>query len=181
MESRYFGNEKTKKKMEKYLNIPIKNREVEKLIDPYNYDWESRYYKCLFKIDINNEWRRKISMNYLEGLEWTMKYYTSGCIDWKWTYKYNYPPLLVDLKKYIPSWDVDMLEVKKRDPITNQMQLAYVLPVAYHNLLKKETVDKIKHLDYSLSQHFQGLDYHKGVETSRLLLIFPILFASSAF
>ncbi len=136
-----------KKKMQKYLNIPIKNREVEKEIDPYNYDWESRYYKCLFKVDVNNEWRRKICMNYIEGLEWTMKYYTSGCIDWKWTYKYNYPPLLSDLKKYIPSWDVDMLEVKDCDPITNQMQLAYVLPVAYHDLLKKETVDKIKHLD----------------------------------
>jgi len=147
MERRYFGSDTPEKKMQKYLNIPIKNREVEKEIDPYNYDWESRYYKCLFKVDVNNEWRRKICMNYIEGLEWTMKYYTSGCIDWKWTYKYNYPPLLSDLKKYIPSWDVDMLEVKDCDPITNQMQLAYVLPVAYHDLLKKETVDKIKHLD----------------------------------
>ena len=52
-----------------------KLRVLEKYINPSEKGWESRYYKMLFDIDICNHWRKKICMNYLEGLEWTFKYY----------------------------------------------------------------------------------------------------------
>ena len=68
--------------MAKLDSIPTKNRDIEKFIDPFNNGWEHRYYKALFNIDINKYWRKKICMNYLEGLEWTMKYYSSGCVSW---------------------------------------------------------------------------------------------------
>lgn len=141
-----FMSSTPKEKTEKYLNIPIKNRDTEKYIDPYKYNWENRYYEKLFDIDITNEWRKKISLNYMEGLEWTMKYYTSGCKDWRWLYKYNYPPLLVDLVKYIPSWNTTMIEDKGMNPVTENLQLAYVLPPQYHDLLQKKYRDKICNL-----------------------------------
>ena len=159
-ERREFMSSTPDQKKEKYLNIPIKNRDIEKYIDPYNYSWENRYYEKLFNIDVSNEWRRKISLNYMEGLEWTIKYYTSGCCDWRWIYKFNYPPLLIDLVKYLPGWDVTMIEKKPQNPVTENLQLSYVLPPQYHTLLDKKYQNKIsqlscfKHKNYEIQWSF---------------------------
>ena len=82
----------------------------------------------LFDIDIDDVHRKQISINYLEGLEWTWKYYYSGCIDWRWKYNYHYPPLLQDLIKYIPYFEGDLLEEKIKNPVKEEVQLCYVLP-----------------------------------------------------
>jgi len=61
-------------------------------------------------------------------LEWVMKYYTTGCADWRWKYNYNYPPLLVDLLRYIPRWDMDFIKVNDHKAVKDIVQLSYVLP-----------------------------------------------------
>ena len=63
-----------------------------------------------------------------------MRYYVSGCYNWKWKYNYNYPPLFKDLIKHTPIWDVDMIE-KNDENITEKQQLGYVLPENSLNLL----------------------------------------------
>ena len=114
-------------KLNKFTNIPTKNRDSEKYIDPYSYGWQHRYYERLFKMDITNEYKKKICTNYLEGLEWTMKYYTSGCINYRWLYKYHYPPLLNDLVRYIPEFDTEMID-ENMCSVSALTQLCYVLP-----------------------------------------------------
>ena len=79
----------------------------------------------------------------MEGLEWTLKYYTTGCVDWEWYYKYNYPPLLNDIKPFIPYFDIEFLEDKNNNPINSQLQLAYVLPFDNIDLLHKNTQKKM--------------------------------------
>ena len=77
-------------------------------------------------------------MNYLEGLEWTMKYYTTGCADWNWSYHYHYPPLWKDLVKYIPSWDTQMIDDNTNIAVPPLVQLAYVIPQPSLKLLPIE-------------------------------------------
>jgi 5'-3' exonuclease len=117
-----------KDKMENFINIPTYERSVEKYINPYKDNWQQRYYKSLFEININDERRKQICTNYLEGLEWTMKYYTTGCPDWRWCYNYNYPPLLEDLIHFIPYFNTEFIETKSDNPVTELVQLCYVLP-----------------------------------------------------
>ena len=81
---------------------------------------------------------RDISINYLEGLEWTMKYYTIGCPDWRWRYKYNYPPLLKDLIQYIPVFETVFVTNKPPNPVSEIVQLCYVLPRTSLNLLPEK-------------------------------------------
>jgi 5'-3' exonuclease len=125
----------SKKDDEKLLLIPLKDRSIEKFINPYESGWQERYYNALFNIRINDDRRKEICLNYLEGLEWTMKYYSKGCVDWRWSYKYDYPPLLCDLIKYVPYFDTTLLEVKPKNPVIPLVQLSYVLPKSSHYLL----------------------------------------------
>jgi 5'-3' exonuclease len=113
----------------KLINLPTTDRVVEKYINPDETGWEARYYRVLFDISSAEEERTKeICLNYLEGLEWTFKYYKSDCVDWRWTYKYDYPPLLVDLLKYIPYFETDFFIKTSTRPVTSIVQLSYVLP-----------------------------------------------------
>lgn len=121
--------------MEDLLMLPMKERSVEKYINPYAKDWEYRYYKALFDLEITDERRKQICVNYLEGLEWTFHYYMAGCIDWKWCYNYHYAPLFKDLVKYIPHMDTQFLKHKEKQPIEDFVQLCYVLPRQNLNLL----------------------------------------------
>ena len=142
-EKRFYSSETFEDKLKKIENIPTKKRETEKYIDPFNYYWEMRYYEKLFDLDINNAYKQKICINYLEGLEWVFKYYTTGCVDWRWKYDFHYPPLLNDLKNYIPSWDTSMIESNSNLPVTEIIQLSYVLPKKSLKLLPKKIQDKL--------------------------------------
>ena len=115
-----------------YFNsTPLFRRELEEYINPFKPKWQHRYYKALLTNNSNLIYDKKsISINYLEGIEWTLKYYTTGQIDWNWKYNYNYPPLLQDLVKYIPeSNSHQFITEYNKNSINELTQLCYVLPV----------------------------------------------------
>ena len=136
-EKRSFPCKTEEEKFKRYLHIPIKNRELEKYINPYENFWQKRYYESLFNCDESFDLKKRASLNYMEGLEWVTNYYTKGCIDWRWHYKYNYPPLFKDLFKFIPQWDSVMIQPNTHTNVIPEVQLAYVLPV--------ESLDLISH------------------------------------
>ena len=113
---------------EALLNIPTLDRKIELKINPYNENWRYSYYKELFDIDIidNENIIGEICKNYLEGLEWTFKYYTGYSIDYNWHYRYEYPPLFEDLINYVPFYETEYIKDDKTN-FNEMMQLAYVL------------------------------------------------------
>ena len=136
-EKRKYRCNTEEEKLYKFTMLPTYNRLQEEEIDPFSRNWEDRYYKVLFDTDITKPIKKQICINYLEGLEWTINYYTHGCIDWKWDYRYHYPPLFTDLIKYIPQWETNLLEIKPEQAVHPNVQLAYVLPKQAHYLLPK--------------------------------------------
>jgi 5'-3' exonuclease len=146
-----WSNEELPASMDEFNMCPMKYREKEKQINPFTQDWEQRYYSTLFHVKITASVCKKICMNYLEGMEWTFKYYSSGCIDWRWSYKHHYPPLLKDLCQFIPDtlWH-DFLQVMEPCPIRDVVQLCYVLPKPSLQLLPQRVFEKVsKHPNFS--------------------------------
>ena len=137
-------------KLSKFDSIPTYERSIEKFINPYKPNWQLRYYKTLFDIEIDETRRKQICVNYLEGLEWTMKYYTTGCSDWRWCYKYDYPPLFCDLIHYIPFFETEFIEKQHANPVTELVQLCYVLPRQSLHLLPEKLYNNLvtKRLDW---------------------------------
>ena len=160
MEDEYFRNEmKLRDKREKFSYpsdtpeqkyakfdaIPNYERELEKYINPFKEGWRYRYYKCLFKVDIDEERCKEICVNYMQGLEWTMKYYTTGCPDWRWCYKHNYPPLLQDLVRFIPYFDTTFIQPNTSVAVSPLVQLSYVLPSQSLGFLPDKLYKKLKY------------------------------------
>jgi len=121
-------------------NAPVIYRSTEKYIHPCNAGWEKRYYRVFN----NNKEVDSICHNYLEGLEWTFMYYTSGCPCWEWKYHSDYPPLFSDLTKYMKKISQPYLRPTNSPPVTPFQQLSYVLPYHDLELLPKELCDRLR-------------------------------------
>jgi len=138
-------------------NLPLIDRRIEEYIEPTKEGWQKRYYAILFDIEPDKMRRKQICQNYLEALEWTYKYYTGGCIDWRWSYKYDYPPLLSDLVQYIPYLDVNVLSPSRNanTSVDPYVQLAYVLPAQSLSLLPDTIVKRLvsKHPNWYKSDY----------------------------
>ena len=141
---------------ENFMLLPTKNREIEKYINPGDDGWENRYYKMLFNIDIDDDRKSQICTNYLEGIEWTLKYYTTGCPDWRWHYNYHYAPLLKDILAYTPYFDVELINSNKHmTPVSEYTQLCYVLPRHSLHYLPQDIYNKL----LEKYEHLYGSNY----------------------
>ena len=128
---------KDKKEIDELIeSVPVIFRQEETYICPSDLGWEKRYYSRLFPTTTKT---KEICMNYLEGLEWVCKYYICGCPDWKWKYKFMYPPLLKDLAPFVPTYKKDFFSsTNTSHSISPYVQLAYVLPRNQLFLLPKK-------------------------------------------
>ena len=140
---RHFPSSTPEECEDKFLNLPIQNREIEIYINPGEEYWKNRYYKKLFDVDYEKDIIKNICINYLEALEWTFKYYTIGCSDWRWCYKYHYPPLMCDLLKYIPYFETEFIKANDSSAVEPIVQLSYVLPRESLGILPNKIQDTL--------------------------------------
>jgi 5'-3' exonuclease len=147
-ENFYYETNTPEQVFKKFESLPTYEREMEKYINPFKENWQHRYYDCLFHIksDTGKFRKKQICINYLEGLEWTMKYYTTGCVNWRWNYRYHYPPLLNDLLNCIPVFDTNLVSIEKPNPVSPIVQLCYVLPYSSLHLLPQQLTKKLLEL-----------------------------------
>jgi 5'-3' exonuclease len=131
------------------MGVKVRNQDVEELEyelkqlenpldankDVNNIVKEELDYKALFEKENSI---KDICANYFEGLEWVFKYYMKGCSDWKWKYNYHYPPLFVDLIKYVPHFASEFIVPNTNAPFSPYAQLSYVLPPEQLSLLPEK-------------------------------------------
>ena len=154
MERRLMPETTADEKFKSFESVPCYNREVEKYIFPTRNGWQRRYYKALLNMDSREEAKvENLCRSFLEALEWTMKYYSRGCYNWRWKYHYNYPPLLNDLVRFIPVDNRELVQMRPCNPVSPFVQLCYVLPRSSLHLLPTK-------LEYALKTRYDK--WYKG-------------------
>jgi len=149
----------------KFSLLPSWDLNVEHYINPFEDDWQHRYYYSLCSIDSRSkDYNSNIKLlctNYLETLQWVYYYYSNECKNWTIHYKYHYPPLLCDLYTYIPYFNSELTINDDYSILNTNVLLAYVLPKhslhllpeKIHNHLLKN-YDKYYKDDYELLYAF---------------------------
>ena len=129
--------------------LPQFHKNTELKIDPNTSDWRFNYYKQLFDVNIEHDKKivQKICVNFMQGIEWTYKYYTGKPIDNMWCYKYDYPPLFIDLIEFIPFYHTE-LTCYKPNIFNEKMLLCYVMPKDSLHFIPETILDKLNMEDY---------------------------------
>ncbi|KAK4227096.1 XRN 5'-3' exonuclease N-terminus-domain-containing protein [Podospora fimiseda] len=89
-------------------------------------EWKDNYYADKFPewADEKEEGLRKLTENYVQGIQWVLYYYYRGIASWPWFYQYHYSPMVSDVMKGL---NAD-LNFKLGQPFRPNEQLMGVLP-----------------------------------------------------
>lgn len=136
-----------------YDNYPLLNKELEEKVDIGSEGWQNRYYQFCFG---NKKKINKYCKDYLEGLIWTFKYYTSGCISWEWYYPHRNSPLISDIFRYVKdnNFDFDSINFEKTEPFNPFTQLLLVLPSESNHLLPKSYQNLVVNHDSEIIDYY---------------------------
>lgn len=102
--------------------------------------WKENYYQSKFEWGLDNkEELRKLTENYVQGLQWVLFYYYRGVASWPWYYQYHYAPMISDVKEGLKA----NTNFELGQPFFPFQQLMGVLPdrskkivpTAYHDLM----------------------------------------------
>lgn len=87
----------------------------------------------LYSTEVFGDFEEKYSLDYLDGMQWVLSYYTRGVPNWEWAYRNHYSPLVVHLHRHIVEYTYK--PPKKTQPTPPFLQLMCVLPPKSFGLL----------------------------------------------
>ena len=120
-------------------NLPIREQSEKPLVvvngDRVNLrpGWQTIYSRLALG-DSSKEHRKKCSDDFWQGWCWILRYYQGLPVDLEWVYPAGYPPTWRDLADHFLISD-QKGNVKQREPLKPQEQLAIVLPLSSWGLL----------------------------------------------
>ncbi|KAL8667788.1 MAG: hypothetical protein Q9202_000252 [Teloschistes flavicans] len=133
--------------------------------------WKDKYYRSKFDWGLNDESEmRKLTENYVQGLQWVLFYYYRGVASWPWFYGYHYSPMISDVKKGLKA---DM-NFQLGQPFRPYQQLMGVLPdrskkivpPSYHDLMTNPDSPIIDFYprDFELDMNGKKMDWEAVVK-----------------
>ncbi|KAI9726083.1 MAG: hypothetical protein M1828_002091 [Chrysothrix sp. TS-e1954] len=155
--------------------------EMERKYQAKFFEWRNSYYteKLVWGLD-NHEELRKLTENYVQGLQWVLYYYYRGVASWPWFFRYHYSPMMSDVKKGLGA----NLNFELGQPFRPYQQLMGVLPdrskrivpEAYHDLMtnKDSPIIDFYPRDFDLDMNGKKMEWEAVVkipfiDESRLL------------
>jgi 5'-3' exoribonuclease 1 len=117
---------------------------MQKKYDEKFHQWKDNYYTSKFEWGLDNEEEmRKLTENYVQGLQWVLYYYYRGVASWPWFYKYHYSPMISDVKKGLGA-DLDFTLGQPFRPYQQLMGVLpdrskKIVPTVYHELMTSPT------------------------------------------
>ncbi|KAB2578160.1 5'-3' exoribonuclease 1 [Lasiodiplodia theobromae] len=145
--------------------------EMKKKYDEKFHAWKDNYYKSKLHWGLDDkEELRKLTENYVQGLQWVLFYYYRGVASWPWYYGYHYAPMISDVKEGLKA----DLNFKLGQPFRPYQQLMGVLPdrsksivpTAYHDLMtnKDSPIIDFYPRDFELDMNGKKQDWEAVVK-----------------
>lgn len=145
--------------------------EMKKKYDEKFNQWKNKYYMDKFGWDQSNEVElRKLTENYVQGLQWVLYYYYRGVASWPWFYGYHYSPMISDVKKGLGA-DINFTLGQPFKPYQQLMGVLpdrskKIVPQAYHDLMTNPESPIIDFYprDFELDMNGKKMDWEAVVK-----------------
>ncbi|CAF0790307.1 unnamed protein product [Adineta ricciae] len=136
---------------------------------------KNHYYREKMKINFTSCEELQFYVNqYIEALQWILKYYYQGCPSWSWFYPQHYAPYLSDLRNF-----KDLkIDLQKGTPFKPFEQLLSVLPPTSRfllpDVLQPLMIDPSSPLLSFYPEHFE-LDQNEKKQDWEAIVLLPFI------